>query len=1003
MTVDSSGAPQSPDGRVDPLIEKTERLSQELRASVADLAAVRSERDRVLADLERMRRRRAVRTAMAVADRARDVVVGARAARSQLIRLQTSVAGVTGFGPLPPGQHRLRASARAQRALEGAITASMGTRSAEPGPGLSSGPAVSVLIRRSAGSADVDAAVRAVEAAIYPDLQVAVVEATPPALADALAASTGDFVLLLHDDVQPAHPAAIGRLVQTLLDAPDEVAAVGARLILPRRQGPAMGPQSEARDLTLAHGGVSFVPENGIPRPRSIGRGGDPLDPAATAVDEVPAASDACLLVRRSSLAALDDDGDRGDADDGIDLSLRLRDAGHRILVDGGAAFWHAETSSLDATPMPTGGGPRLFRSVFVDRLEGSARWSREPFHLAITVTSNDAAAGYGDWYTAHELGDALEAIGWRVSYVERQGDRWYELPADTDAVVALIDLYDLRRIPRGIVRIAWIRSWTEHWLERPWFDDYDLVLTSSEAAKERIDRESAALASVFPIATNPERFRAAPESVAESGDRADVAFVGSHFGEAREIATGLPALAARGRTVSVWGHRWDQVPGMSELTNGPLPYDEVPDAYRSARIVVDDAVAGTREFGLMNSRVFDALAAGTLVVTNNEIGARELFDDDFPTWTDPASLVDVVDGLLADPDRRAELAARYAAVVRERHTYASRARDLRQLLRRWAEGPRLSIAVGARTWPEAERWGDLYFARALQRGFARRGLPTTVHPHGEWPAAGSRSDVALHLFGARAPVVSRGQISLLWIISHPDYITPELCEPYDRVFVASDGFAARLAERTKTPVVPLHQATDPERFWPDPTGPAHELLFVGSSRGLERPVVSAAASGGHELAVYGTGWTSDLLDLRHVRGEWIPNEEVRRYYSSAKVVLADHYDDMRDQGFISNRIYDALACGSFVLSDDVPGIDAEFDGAVVACDGPEAVLAGIERYLGDAELRAELARRGRAAVLDRHTFALRVGAILATVEPLLGQRDVGVRRETEGIPTHAG
>ena len=281
--------------------------------------------------------------------------------------------------------------------------------------------------------------------------------------------------------------------------------------------------------------------------------------------------------------------------------------------------------------------------------------------------------------------------------------------------------------------------------------------------------------------------------------------------------------------------------------------------------------------------------------------------------------------------------------------------------------------------------------------------MPTTVHPHGEWSAAGARSDVALHLFGARAPAVAPGQISLLWIISHPDYITPDLCGPYDRVFVASDGFATRLAALTETPVQPLHQATDPERFWPDPTGPAHELLFVGSSRGVERPVVTAAASSGHDLAVYGTGWTSDLLDLRHLRGEWIPNDEVRRYYSSAKVVLADHYDDMRDQGFISNRIYDALACGALVLSDDVPGIAAEFDGGVIACDGPEAVRAAIERSLGDPKLRADLANTGRAAVLDRHTFAHRVAAIMEIVEPLLDARGRRVGNDQEGVPAYAG
>lgn len=983
----AAGVPRPEDGRVDSLLEKTERLSEELRGAKADLATARRERDRAREELARVRRRRAVRVATAVADGSRDLVDRARGARSGLAGLTMSVAVRAGIAA-PAGYHRLRASASRSSAIQDAIGASL------PAASLASGPTVSVVIRGREGSAAAEAAVRA---STYADLEVRVIEASHVALNEALATATGEFVLLLHDDVRPVDQSAVGRLVETLRDAPADVAAVGARLILPRRKGPSVGPVSEAPDLTVAHLGLSFEPENEIHRPVQIGRGGDPLDPAAAAIADVPAASAACLLVRRSSILALSTDGTDETADhhsgiDGVDLCLRLRRNGQRILVDGGAAFWHEETASLDRLDNTDGLGPSLFRSVFSDRLEGAGLWSRGSFHLAITVTSNDPTAGFGDWYTAHELGDEVEAIGWKVTYVERRDDRWYDLPADVDAILVLIDLFDLRRIPRGVVRIAWVRSWPEHWLGRAWFDDFDLVLTTSHAAKATIDRESAACSVLFPLATNAKRFTPVDgPSDGEAGKVADIAFVGSYFGESRDIASGLLALHEAGRSVRVWGKAWDQVGGMAELTNGPLPYDEVAGAYRAASLVIDDAVAGTREFGLMNSRVFDAIAAGTLVVTNNEIGARELFDDDFPTWTDPASLVGVVDGLLADPARRHDLAARYAAIVRERHTYDRRAGELKAHLRTWVERPRTAIAIGARTWSEAERWGDLYFARGLQREFARRGMPASVHVHGEWPALGSRSDVALHLFGARVPAVSADQVTLLWIISHPDLVTAELCARYDCVLVASDRFATRVEAMASVPVRPLHQATDPERFWPDPTGPAHELLFVGSSRGQQRPVISAAASSGHDLAVYGTGWTPDLLDPRHVRGEWVPNEGVRRYYSSAKVVLADHYDDMRDLGFISNRIYDALACGAFVLSDEVPGIDAEFDGGVVACDGPDTVHAAIDRYLADAELRSAVAGRGHRAVIDRHTFAVRVDAIQEIVQPLLDARGSSV------------
>lgn len=207
-----------------------------------------------------------------------------------------------------------------------------------------------------------------------------------------------------------------------------------------------------------------------------------------------------------------------------------------------------------------------------------------------------------------------------------------------------------------------------------------------------------------------------------------------------------------------------------------------------------------------------------------------------------------------------------------------------------------------------------------------------------------------------------------------------------------SDLFAALLSERTTARVVPLHQATDPDRFYPDPQGPAHEVLFVGSSRGFRRRILADLAGTTREVAVYGGGWTEDLLVPHRLAGEWIPNDRLRHWYSSAGIVLCDHYDDMRDEGFISNRAYDALACGAFVISDRVPGIEAEFGGGLATYGDPEDLHALVDRYLDDPERRRRDAAIGRETVLARHTFRHRVTTILDEVARLPGAPAAGDR-----------
>ena len=127
------------------------------------------------------------------------------------------------------------------------------------------------------------------------------------------------------------------------------------------------------------------------------------------------------------------------------------------------------------------------------------------------------------------------------------------------------------------------------------------------------------------------------------------------------------------------------------------------------------------------------------------------------------------------------------------------------------------------------------------------------------------------------------------------------------------------------------------------------------------------------------------------MKGESVPNTELARYYSAADIVLNDHWDDMRIEGFISNRLYDALASGAFVISDTVDGIEAEFDGAVPTYGSRDELEPLIARYLDDPDARQRLVDRGRAIVLERHTFDLRAQALSGVAERLADGRPAGV------------
>ena len=108
------------------------------------------------------------------------------------------------------------------------------------------------------------------------------------------------------------------------------------------------------------------------------------------------------------------------------------------------------------------------------------------------------------------------------------------------------------------------------------------------------------------------------PVAIGNSSGRSNII-----FGRKRWAIIDLPSSEVAGRNI----------PRLSRHARGFIPYAELPKVYASTRVVVDDANHVTKDWGSVNSRVFDALAAGALVVTNGELGSTEVFEGKLPVY----------------------------------------------------------------------------------------------------------------------------------------------------------------------------------------------------------------------------------------------------------------------------------------------------------------------------------------------------------------------------------
>jgi len=308
-------------------------------------------------------------------------------------------------------------------------------------------------------------------------------------------------------------------------------------------------------------------------------------------------------------------------------------------------------------------------------------------------------------------------------------------------------------------------------------------------------------------------------------------------------------------------------------------------------------------------------------------------------------------------------------AIAHPRATLRRTGERLRRARRRWAGTLTWAIKISAPDDETASRWGDMAFAEDLADALRTAGQTVRIDRLGAPPAPAT--DVTLVLRGLHRIDPTPGSVNLLWVISHPDDVSDaEALQGWDAVFVAStsyrrgDEWGAR----------PLLQASSVRRFTPAPADPAlaEEVLFVGTTRGVDRPVVRDVIAAGARVGIYGHGW-EDVVDPSFIRADHLAFDRVPAAYRSAGIILNDHWDDMRANGFVSNRLFDAAFAGARVISDPVAGASEIFGGLVQTYTTPDelaALLRGdgwpsdTERLTLSARIRRDHSFDARATVL---------------------------------------
>ncbi|MEX2011006.1 MAG: glycosyltransferase [Chloroflexota bacterium] len=341
-------------------------------------------------------------------------------------------------------------------------------------------------------------------------------------------------------------------------------------------------------------------------------------------------------------------------------------DAFDIVLVPDEATADRVTASSSKAATV-AGGGPDGWPKA--DAVAAAVReWaSRTRIAVMVQALRWDVAEPSGDNHLARALQRQFERRGHPTSvYFQREWSR--PATAREDIVIHLWGRYELAVRPTQ-VNALWIlyhpELVTDELCAR-----YDTVFAASDTLARRLSDRAGRDVRSLHQATDPERFRPTP-----GGPHHELLFVGNSRGTRRTI---IDDVTPTTHDLAVYGGGWaDDLLDPVYLRGTVVSNRDLPSYYSAADIVLNDHWLESAEAGMINNRLYDALAAGAFVISDPVAGLDEEFDGAVVTYTDPADLALIVERYLADPPARRPFAERGRRAVLERHTVSRRADEL--------------------------------------------------------------------------------------------------------------------------------------------------------------------------------------------------------------------------------------------------------------------------------------------------------------------------------------
>lgn len=234
---------------------------------------------------------------------------------------------------------------------------------------------------------------------------------------------------------------------------------------------------------------------------------------------------------------------------------------------------------------------------------------------------------------------------------------------------------------------------------------------------------------------------------------------------------------------------------------------------------------------------------------------------------------------------------------------------------------------------------GEYNFAVSLKMELEKLGCYVVIDMGEDWNRDMTEADVVLVLRVRRSYRPDRRNKNckyIMWHFCHPSLVSQDEYELFDLVLVNSVSYAEKAEKEVSVPVKPLLCCADTNLFFPREEEVKYDKVFVGNTRKVTRQFITWCDKHDIPLHIWGKmhgpdGWKNNIREgSAIVLEDGVKNCVLPQIYRASRIIFNDHFDDMRELGFLNNRVIEALCCGRPLISDYCADFEKLFGDSVV-------------------------------------------------------------------------